>query len=248
MRRQFLLTPFLSLLFLSSLQATPLQDVALRTANDVTSASWWYVDQSPTEVNNTAFASNARLVAVTAYNVGGAIKFAVVMISNTGADANSWWWYVDQTVSSLFQHSIDNNAQLTHISAYDVGGTTYYAGIMIPNTGEDAKSWWWYIGVSPAQIQQFVSDNHARLIGIDAEPGGASTTFAVIMISDTGADAADWWWYFGQSPADISNSLLRHHALVDSITAYDGGGGNVYAVIMTANLQRSSAQFWRRYE
>jgi Bacterial tandem repeat domain 1 len=109
--------------------------------------------------------NNARLISLKAYDTGGGnIRFAAAMIANTGADAKAWWWYYGQSPAQLGNLANSNNARLTTLQSYTSNGQTYYAAIMISNSGADAKAWWWYYNVSPQAISGDIAANRSRLL------------------------------------------------------------------------------------
>jgi hypothetical protein len=138
-------------------------------------------------------ANKARLTALKAYDAGGGnLRFAVVMVANTGADAKSWWWYYGKTADEVAALTKANNARLVTLQSYGSGASTRYAMVMIANTGADAKGWWWYFNVTPKAIGDAVNANHARLIGLT--PAG-SGNFNAVMESCQGG-CPGWWWYY----------------------------------------------------
>ena len=85
-----------------------------------------------------------------AYDIGhGNIRFAVAMISNSGADAKAWWYYAGQSAAQIGDLARSNNARLIAVQSYISNGQTLYSSIMIANTGADAKAWWWYVNLVP---------------------------------------------------------------------------------------------------
>ena len=54
--------------------------------------AWWYTyGVTYTQLVNTINTNNARLIDVETYDDNGTTLYAAIMISNTGADAKSWW-------------------------------------------------------------------------------------------------------------------------------------------------------------
>ena len=66
------------------------------------------------------------------------------------------------------------------------------------------------------------------------------TYFAAIFIANTGADAKGWWWYFGQTPAQIGSLVQQHNARLIDLRQYQAGTGTTYAVVMVENTERIS--------
>ena len=124
-------------------------------------AWWFYVGIDAATVGANLQANNARLVSLKAYDIGGGnIRFAVVMVANSGADGKAWWWYYGKSAGEIGNLAKANNARLTSLQSYSAGGNTVYAAIMIANTGADAKGWWWYYNNTPTDIGNAINANN----------------------------------------------------------------------------------------
>ena len=103
------------------------------------------------------------------------------------------------------------------------------------NSGSYAvPGWWWYYGLTSAQVSSYLNANTARLI--DLEPydiGGGNIRYAAVMVSNTGTAARSWWWYYGKTSSEIS-SLLSGRRLID-LDSYNTTSGKRYSAVMIAN-------------
>jgi len=171
------------------------------------------------------------------------LLFTVAMVSNTGSYAKAWWYYYGVTAAQLSATLGANNARLVSLDAYDSGGTTLFAAVMISNTGADAKGWWWYYGVTTSQIATLVQQNNARLVDFRSYVTGGVTRYAVVMIPNTGADARVWWWYFGVSGAQVASLVSQNSAFLISIQPADASG-STFNVVMQ---QEPGGFFWWWY-
>jgi hypothetical protein len=137
----------------------------------------------------------SRFVDLEGFDVGGASRFTVATIPDTGAAG--WDYTIGQTSwANVIAWQGGNDLRIIDIEKYVVGGNTRYAAVGIPNTGTNAQGWWWYFGVTEAQVNSFLSTNGARLIDIEVESAGTlgspTPTFNVIMVSsNTGTDWVD---------------------------------------------------------
>jgi hypothetical protein len=197
---------------------------------------WWYVGIDAATVTQNLATNNGRLISLQAYDTGGGnIRFAVVMVANTGADAKGWWWYYNQTAANITANTTANNARLTNLDSYVSNGVTRYAVIMISNTGADAKGWWWYHGVSPTTISTNITANNARLLDFTSAGTG---TFNVVMEScSTGCPG--WWWYYGVNAYGVLDKAQNTGARVMSADQYSGscsGSSKCFAALMINNV------------
>ena len=139
--------------------------------------------------------SGRRFVDLEGFDVGGSSRFTVASVPDTGA--TGWDFTVGQlNWTAIVNWQAANDLRIIDIEKYDVGGITRYAAVGVPNTGANAQGWWWYFGVTEAQVNTFLATNGARLIDVEVENGGSlgnpTPTFNVIMVSsNTGADWVD---------------------------------------------------------
>ena len=193
---------------------------------------WFYVGIDAAAVAANLQVNKARLTALKAYDAGGGnLRFAVVMVANTGADAKSWWWYYGKTPDEVAALTKANNARLVTLQSYGSGASTRYATVMIANTGADAKGWWWYFNVTPKAIGDAVNGNHARLIGLT--PAG-SGNFNAVMESCQGG-CPGWWWYYGVDGKGVLDLAMDNGARASTASSYACATGKCFVTTMVAN-------------
>lgn len=195
--------------------------------------SWWYyvgIDAAAVAANLRA--NNARLTALKAYDAGGGnLRFAVVMVANTGADAKRWWWYYGKTSDEVAALTKANNARLVTLQSYGSGAGKRYAVTMIANTGADAKGWWWYFNVTPKAIGDAINANRARLIGLTPAGGG---NFNAVMESCQGG-CPGWWWYYGVSAKGVLDLAMDNGARASTTSSYACAAGKCFVTTMVGN-------------
>ena len=69
-------------------------------------------------------------------------------------------------------------------------------------------------------------------------------SFAVVMVSNSGADGKRWWWFFG-SAAQIGVDLKPLNARVVDLERYSFNGQTNYAAPVPRSSARQSGQHWR---
>jgi hypothetical protein len=219
------------------------EDAALGEAlNTAPTAAWWYYGQTPEQVADLLSANGARLVSLQVEQTSP-LRLTVSMVKNSGTYAKGWWWYHGVTGSQLSSYLSTNNARLVSLSPYEVNGTTYFAAVMISNTGADAKGWWWYYGATPSQISTALQQNNARLVDFESYSTSAGTRYAAVMIPNTGADAKGWWWYYGVTGSQVSSLLSQNNAFLTNIEPADASG-STFNVIME---QSPGISWWWYY-
>jgi hypothetical protein len=198
-------------------------------STEIATPSWWYYGQTAAQVSALVNKNHARLTQIRVMDPA-APTFAVTMVANSGAYASGWWWYYGQTaaqVSGLLSH---NNARLISLDPYIVDGQLLFAVVMVPNTGDQGRAWWWYYGESAAQVGTLLSQNNARLTELRPYMDDGQRVFAVIMISNTGADNTGWEWWIDASPSFIASHITSDTMRVIALAPDPLGGFDVIMV------------------
>ncbi len=166
-------------------------------------------------------------------------------IERVQSDPTAWWWFYGVTAAQITQTLTQNNARIVDLQVESLpasGGI--FSVAMVANTGPYAKEWWWFFGLSEQALNQKLSQLNARLISISPfqDPSG-DLVFGAVMVSNTGADAKEWWWYFGPA-ASVEASLKPLNARVVDLEPYTFNGQTNYAAIAIANTGTDAASWW----
>lgn len=186
---------------------------------------WWTANKTKADLITYYDDRNARIIDLETYVVNGSRRFAATMVENTGRDAKTWWWFEDKSWAEMHQLLNQRNARLTDIEVEVRNGNRYYSGVMIANTGIDAKSWRVLSLVSKQQIKDEMSERDMRLVDIERIYGD---TFAAIL-EEKGGQA--WWWFtdkdwdetqrlvgqFGSRVIDIERRVVNNQARFDIV-------------------------------
>jgi len=189
---------------------------------------WWYYGQTADEVSSLLKTNNARLVSLRVQS-SSPLLFDVAMVKNTGTFAKTWWWYYGLTAEQVNDYTTANDARLVNVEPYVVGGTTYFAVIMLHNVGADYNGWWWYYGKTPNDISSLLSSNNARLIDLRRYGTGV---YGAIMVANTGSNQSGWWWYYNITASQVSQYLSQNTAYLISLDP--NPGGTTFNVVMNA--------------
>lgn len=194
-------------------------------ATTLNTAWWSYAGVTGSQVGSLLTTNSARLTQIRVENPA-VPTFDVTMVSNSGAYGSGWWWYYGLTASQVSSTLSANNARLISLEPYVVGGSVFFAVVEVPNTGAQGRAWSWYFGATPSGIASTLSANNARLVSLRPYQVSGTTHYAVIEISNSGADYADtgWSYAFNQSPAQISATLQANSYRLIALAADPGGG------------------------
>lgn len=191
---------------------------------------WWYYNVSLSTVGTLLSQNNARLIDIETYEVGGVVRYAVVMVSNTGADAKAWWYYTSPNLSDISNAVAANNARIVDIEEQALLGQTWYTAIMIKNTGADAKQWYWWVGTTVSFLSSEISSKGLRLVDLERRADGK---YDAVLVKNT--EGMQWWWWAGLSEASLNAQLAQTGARVQSIQRVDSGGTPLFYAITHNN-------------
>jgi hypothetical protein len=197
-----------------------------------TPTGWiWYYGITPSQLSAVVNSGTYRIVDLQAESATTAGPvFTVALVANTGAYAKGWWWYYGQSIAQVSSALSANQARLISIAPYVVNGTTYFASVMVPNTGADAKSWYWWVG-SLSAISSDLAGTGARLVDLEPFATASGTQYAAIAIANSGADADSWWWYVNDSLASLSGQVATNKAQLLTFNTEPGGSATFDAVM-----------------
>ncbi len=188
---------------------------------------WWYYDLTTTDVRDRLTQNQARPIDIESYlDASGTRRYAVVMVSNTGAAAKNWYLFLGAQTSTISGYLSTYGYRLVDIDGHEAGTTRVYSAIAIQNSGSDARAWWWYLGVSASQVSSLLAQNGARLVDLDPVGNG---TYDLIMNRTAGV----WGYYLGQSTSQVNqlvNQWGRRVVDIERVTS------TTFDVILNANL------------
>lgn len=192
---------------------------------------FWFYNITPAQVVSLAQDNNARATVTTCYVVSGATKCAAIVISNTGANAETWGFWVG---TAAFTDS--KVVAGTRVVSYSrIQGTSNYALLLGSNTGTDATAFWYYRNATTSQLSTLLTNNRARLVDLDRN--NDTGTYNAVMYRNAGTR---WYWYTGLSPAAMVAKASQLGARLFDVSPYTSGGRTVWAGVMTTNLSAAS--------
>jgi hypothetical protein len=224
----------------SSASPVPLVQLAMsrQATVDAPVPAHWYYGKSEAEVNALLDANQARLTSLQVESLTPP-RFTVSMVQNVGCYAKKSTWYYDQTEAQMSALIYQQGARLADVDAYvrDDGGqkSVYFAGILEDNSDADSTAWWWWYGYDVGGISDKLGQYQARLVALReyvAEDG--SNLYAAVMYDNTGPNATMWWWYVGQSQADIQALLMQNQSYLVYLTPTIGST-TTFDVVMYAD-------------
>ncbi|GMU83950.1 MAG: hypothetical protein AMXMBFR47_38200 [Planctomycetota bacterium] len=204
----------------------------------MTPTGWWYFTNATEDQINARRAEGYRLVNIDVVN-NNPMRFSAVLVHNSGEyynPADGWWF--GQTPASIADRLSSGNVRLLQCQPYlDANGQLRYVIILVNNTGQYFKGWWYHPSADAAAINTIRDTNNMRLVSWDRVPG-QNNVWSCVFISNTGSDQRNWWRYPSTPYANISTLTGQHNARITDI-AYVGNGN--YDIVLE---ERQGRTWW----
>ena len=200
---------------------------------------WWYYGLTYAQISPLLTTNNGRLIDIEAYDAGsGNIRYAVIMVSNTGVAQRSWSWLAGVSSSQIATHISTSGHRIIDLDTYFVGTSKYYNAVFVANTGTDAKTWQWWLNLTSTGVSDKLKALGGRLVDIERLPDGK---YNVVMVKNSGTDAYAWWWQLGfTSITNLLNYANQLAARPVDIETYLVSGQRRYSAIFIDNANAAT--------
>ncbi|MEM6676224.1 MAG: serine hydrolase, partial [Planctomycetota bacterium] len=215
--------------------ASPLRfsAVLVHNSGDYAKGWWWYFDQTAADVWSRLFQLNARLIDVEPYQTSAGIRYAIVLIPNSGTDfAAQHGWDTENTFQDVVDWlSVNTSRRIIDIQQYEVGGSLRYAFTWVTNSGQLQSPYWIYMNATLGQIASGLATNNARLI--DLEVHDSTERYTALMVPD---DSNEWFWMRDLSFFDVDRLANQYASRMIDLERYtDSSGAIRYAMVLRRN-------------
>ena len=222
---------------LDVVQASPMRfDAALvRNFGTYSSGWWWYTDQTLTQLGNLAVANNARVIEISAYQAAAGLRYAGVMIPNTGSEAEPFVLRENLTVAGVAAWATKGDFQefgvVYDIEAYSTANGTRYAIIGLGNAFSSPDSIDIQLGLTSAALATAVAASSARILDLEVEPNG--TFAAVFSYFDGFQGSSHTFWDLPF--AELTTVAAQYASRIVDITQYVSAGTTKFAIVLRRN-------------
>lgn len=203
----------------------------VRNTGAYSSGWWWYYGLTSSQLASNLSSNSARLIDLEPYeDANGNLRFACVMVPNTGINQKPWWYYYGVSGAQISSYLSTNQARPVDLESYQINGTTYYSCVMIRNTGADYRPYSWYYNVPFSTISTAVSNSGRRPYDLERHPSGS---YDAILIQD--AQPVYYTWWYGLDSAAVTYRLGQYGMRPIDIETYTISGQRRFAVLMVNN-------------
>lgn len=198
----------------------------------------WYYDQTPEQITALINANSARLIELERYDRGGGqIRYALVMVPNTGKMARGWSYLLGATRAQIAAHIAASEARPIDLDAYGRGTALRHNAVFVSNTGADRRAFDWDIDQTPADIVARSNAFQGRVVKLGRQADGR---YLFVQVRNTGTNASGWWHKYGfRSITELDNYARQMVARPVDVTSYATASGRRFdaALIDNANAE-----------
>jgi hypothetical protein len=163
--------------------------------------------------------------------------FSAVVVNNSGSTAaTGWQWATGLTYQGMINWQGANGLRPIDVDQYATLAGTRYSIVAVPNTGANQQGWWWYFGVTSAQVTSALTTNGARLIDIDVD-STSPLTFNAVMVSENPGLGL---WHEGLTGSQVTNWVNQNGIRLTCLQRYTNAAGNT--VFAVAGVDNANAQ------
>ncbi|MEM7017320.1 MAG: serine hydrolase, partial [Pseudomonadota bacterium] len=140
----------------------------------------------------------------------------------------------------LKQEIQDRNARLIDLGTYLLNGERRFSAVMVENTGDNAKSWWWYTNLDLGALKDKVEQHGARIVDSEVRSQSASgNRYSVILEKREGKS---WHWYTGLNSDQVRDRYIQKGMRIVDIEPYQVDGNKRFTIAMINNSNASTTR------
>jgi beta-lactamase family protein/polyglycine hydrolase-like protein len=184
--------------------------------NSTARAGWhWWRNVSEDKLNSLRKQYGERIVDIEVERTSP-IRFAAALVRNKGTYKRNWSWWFNRTEAGVKAKVKELDSRIIDLEPYTVNGQRRFAFVLVKNTGDAKKGWWWNFDLTPSQVTDGINDHKVRLVDLDTYTVNGKRRYSYVGIKNTGVDKTGWWWYYNVSPAFVQQKADAHGArLID---------------------------------
>lgn len=215
--------------------ASPLRfsAVSVRNTGDYAKTWWWYYGQTTTQVSQRMSQHNARLIDVEPYETTSGVRYAILLVRNTGSDyAPTHGWVRNYSFSQVVDWRNNNpGRRMIDIQPHQFNGQLRYTFIWVQNTGALFKPWGLYMNTTPAFLSNQLAANNTRLI--DLEVHDDTERYTGITVPN---DGNAWYWFNNVRSSEVQETIGQYASRPIDLQRYRTTSGAIrYAMVVRRN-------------
>lgn len=206
-----------------------------RNSAAVTGWHWWH-GRSEDQLNALRKKYGERIVDLEVESQDP-VRFTAALVRNKGVYKRSWSWWFGYDEAGVKGKIKELGGRIVDLEPYTVNGKRRFAFLLVRNSGEAKKGWWWNYDLTPSQVTDGINQHKIRLIDLDTYVVNGDRRYSYVGIRNKGVDAKAWWWFHNVSPAFVKARLKEHKARLIDVERPAAGK-------LTVVMQRNNGKYW----
>jgi hypothetical protein len=192
-----------------------------------------------------ALLSFAVLLAASFTHVAPVAAASPVIDPDANSNAATGWYWLTSATPSQVGSIVAKGYRIVSIEATSSSPT--FSVAFVANSGTFGRGFAWYYGLTAAQVGSYLNANNARPTDIEPYNTPSGLRFAVAMISNTDSAGKAYWWYYGQTAAQVSAFVAANNVRLVDLDRYSTASGDRFDFIAIPNTGVDSAGWWWYY-
>ena len=160
----------------------------------------------------------------------------------TSQDETGWGWHRNVTATTV-RNFLAKGYRIVDLELRS--SSPRFDVAYVKNSGTYQRAWWWYHGLTGAQVKSKLSAKHARLIDIEPYSTGKGTRYAVVMVKNSGAAEKAWGWHYNVPLSTIADYVDDHNMRVVDVER--NPGGTRFSALYVKNTGVDASGWWHYY-
>jgi Beta-lactamase enzyme family/Bacterial tandem repeat domain 1 len=142
----------------------------------------WLYGVSSAQITSHINSTGHRLIDLDNYTEGGVKKYTAAFVANTGSDAKSWQWWLNQSTAGVASKLSAFQGRLVKM---DRNSNGTYNIVQVKNTGTDASAWWYQYGfASMTDLNNYALQVASRPVDITTYVSGGVRRYDAAFIDN----------------------------------------------------------------
>lgn len=191
-----------------------------------------------------SFLSRLRATFLAAVAVASTCGLTLAQEQTSVTTPTAWYWLTDASVADVSAR-ISLGYRLVDLEV-EVGSPLRLNAAFVLNTGDYAKTFYWYVNQTTASLITLASQNNARIIDYERYVSPAGERFAAIMIRNAGGDfAASHGVHNNYTSSDVGAWIQQWPSRrITSIDPYLLGTNQRYSFTWVENTGTQQSAWW----
>ncbi|MEM9379037.1 MAG: serine hydrolase [Planctomycetota bacterium] len=207
--------------------------VSVRNTGDYAKTWWWYYGQTASQVTQRLSQHNARLIDVEPYDTSNGVRYAILLIRNTGSDFSATHgWIPSYSFNQVVNWRNSNpTRRIVDIQPHLVNGLLRYTFAWVQNSGSLYQPWGLYMNTTPSFLSNTLASTNERIVDLEVMD---DTERMTVLTAPNDGNA--WYWFYGVRSGDVQTTIGQYASRPIDLQRYRTQSGSIrYGFVVRRN-------------